>query len=155
MLKERGEAKGIGGKVPSLDNPEKLFKSYRSLSSAINSGLVKTAHDCSEGGLGVALAEMCIGGRIGAKIDIDGTGKGTLWSRLWGESLGRIVIAVSPENETTFLKQMTGSTTTYLGTIENTQSLSITDGFDEIISAYISQIVQSWQSTLDMTGGEI
>ena len=155
MLKERGQAKGIGGKVPSLDNPEKLFKSYHSLSSAINSGLVKTAHDCSEGGLGVALAEMCIGGRIGAKIDIDGTGKGTLWSRLWGESLGRIVIAVSPENETDFLKQMAGSTTTYLGTIENTQSLSITDGFDEIISADVSQMVQSWQSTLDMTGGEI
>ena len=155
MLKERGEAKGIGGNVPSLENPEKLFKSYHSLSSAINSGLVKTAHDCSEGGLGVALAEMCIGGRIGAKIDIDGTGKSTLWSRLWGESLGRIVIAVSPENETTFLKQMAGSTTTYLGTIENTQSLSITDGFDEIISADISQMVQSWQSTLDMTGGEI
>jgi len=155
MLKERGEAKGIGGNVPSLDNPEKLFKSYNSLSSAINSGLVKTAHDCSEGGLGVALAEMCIGGRIGAKIDIDGTGKGTLWSRLWGESLGRIIIAVSSENEAAFLKHMTGSTTTYLGTIENTQSLSITDGFDEIISADISQMVQSWQSTLDMTGGEI
>ena len=155
MLKERGQAKGIGGKVPSLDNPEKLFKSYHSLSSAINSGLVKTAHDCSEGGLGVALAEMCIGGRIGAKIDIDGTGKGTLWSRLWGESLGRIVIAVSPENETAFLKQMAGCTTTYLGTIENNQSLSITDGFDEIISADVSQMVDSWQSTLDMTGGEI
>ncbi len=155
MLKERGEVKGIGGNVPSLDNPEKLFKSYHSLSSAINSGLVKTAHDCSEGGLGVALAEMCIGGRIGAKIDIDGTGKGTLWSRLWGESLGRIIIAVSLENEAAFLKHMTGSTTTYLGTIENTQSLSITDGFDEIISADVSQMVQSWQSTLDMTGGEI
>ena len=155
MLKERGEAKGIGGNVPSLDNPEKLFKSYHSLSSAINSGLVKTAHDCSEGGLGVALAEMCIGGRIGAKIDIDGTGNSNLWSRLWGESLGRIIIAVSPENEAAFLNHMAGSTTTYLGTIENTQKLSILDGYDEIISADVSQMVQSWQSTLDMTGGEI
>ena len=155
MLKEKGEAKGIGGNVPSLDNPEKLFKSYHSLSSAINSGLVKTAHDCSEGGLGVALAEMCIGGRIGAKIDIDGTGNSNLWSRLWGESLGRIIIAVSPENEAAFLNHMAGSTTTYLGTIENTQKLSILDGYDEIISADVSQMVQSWQSTLDMTGGEI
>ena len=155
MLKEKGEAKGIGGNVPSLDNPEKLFKSYHSLSSAINSGLVKTAHDCSEGGLGVALAEMCIGGRIGAKIDIDGTGNSNLWSRLWGESLGRIIIAVSPENEAAFLNHMAGSTTTYLGTIENTQKLSILDGYDEIISADVSQMVQSWKNTLDMTGGEI
>ena len=50
---------------------------------------------------------------------------------------------------------MAGSTTTYLGTIENTQKLSTLDGYDEIISADVSQMVQSWQSTLDMTGGEI
>ncbi|GIR34212.1 MAG: phosphoribosylformylglycinamidine synthase II [Methanobacteriota archaeon] len=108
MLKENGTVAGIGGKVPALSDPEKLFKSYNSLSSAINSGLVKTAHDCSEGGLGVTLAEMCIGGRIGASIDLDGTGDCTLWSRLWGESLGRIVVAVSQENEQKFLDKMTG-----------------------------------------------
>ena len=74
---------------------------------------------------------------------------------LMGGMLGRIIIAVSLENEAAFLKHMAGSTTTYLGTIENTQSLSILDGFDEIISADVSQMVQSWQSTLDMTGAEI
>ena len=64
--------------------------------------MVRTAHDCSEGGLGVAIAEMCIAGRRGAVIDLDGLGDGDAWGRLWGESLGRIVIGVSPhqENET-------------------------------------------------------
>ena len=155
MLTERGQSIGIGGNVPGLTNPEKLFKSYRSLSSAINTGLVKTAHDCSEGGIGVALAEMCIGGRIGATIDIDGTGDSSLWARLWGESLGRIVVAVSPEHEAKFLESMSGSITTYLGVVEDSDTLAIVDGFESLIDVQVSDMVQSWQGTLDMSGGEL
>ena len=153
MMTESGDAAGIGGNVPLLTDPNRLFSSYRALSKAINSGVVKTAHDCSEGGLGVALAEMCIGGRIGAKIDIDGTGNTSTWARLWGESLGRIIIAVSPQNNTKFLDIMTGHTTTLLGEVEATTQLSIVDGFDELISIEVNDLVTSWQGTLDLTGG--
>ncbi len=155
MLKENAVCEGIGGAVPSLERPEELFKSYSALSTAINSGLIKTAHDCSEGGLGVAIAEMCIGGRIGANIDLDGTGDESLWARLWGESLGRIIIAVSPENEHKFLEIMSGNITTYLGVVTESKLLSISDGYEEIISTDVQQLVNSWQGTLDMTGGEI
>ena len=155
MLTESGETIGIGGKVPGLTNPEKMFKSYRSLSTAINTGLVKTAHDCSEGGIGVTLAEMCIGGRIGATIDLDGSGDCPLWARLWGESLGRIVVAISPEHEAKFLESMSGSTTTYLGVVEDTDTLTILDGFESLINVQVSDMVQSWQGTLDMSGGEL
>ena len=155
MLKEKGTCDGIGGTVPNLDNPDKLFKSYTALSKAINSGLVKTAHDCSEGGVGVAIAEMCIGGRIGANIDLDGTGDESLWARLWGESLGRIIIAVSPENEEKFRNIMSGNITTYLGEVTDSQLLTISDGYEEVISTAVQQMVDSWQGTLDMTGGEI
>ena len=155
MLRESSKTKGIGGKVPSLSNPKKLFKSYRLLSSAINSGLVKTAHDCSEGGIGVTLAEMCIGGRIGATIDLDGTGDCPLWSKLWGESLGRIVVAVSPENEAAFLESMSGCITTYLGLVEDSDTLVILDGFEPLVATSVSELVHSWQGTLDMNGGEL
>ncbi len=48
-----------GGDAPSLpDNP---LNRYRLLHQAIQQGLVQACHDLSEGGLGVALAEMCIG----------------------------------------------------------------------------------------------
>ena len=155
MLRESGKARGIGGKVPSLSYPKKLFKSYRLLSSAINLGLVKTAHDCSEGGIGITLAEMCIGGRIGASIDLDGTGDCSLWSKLWGESLGRIVVAVSPENEAAFLQSMAGCMTTYLGVVEDSDKLTISDGFEPLVATNISDLVQAWQGTLDMNGGEL
>ena len=41
---------------------------YRALHQAITSGLVRSAHDLSEGGLAVAAAEMCIGGRLGIEL---------------------------------------------------------------------------------------
>ena len=73
---------------------------------------------------------------------------------MWG-SLGRIIIAVSPENEKQFLDIMSGNITTYLGEVTESQLLTISDGYEEVISTNVQQMVDSWQGTLDMTGGEI
>ncbi len=65
---------------------------------AIQDGLVSCAHDCSEGGLAVALAELCIPNGIGF------TGEANLpqrWdSALFGEGQSRIVVAVTPDRWT-------------------------------------------------------
>jgi phosphoribosylformylglycinamidine synthase II len=74
---------------------------HLALRSLIHSGAVKSAHDGSEGGLAVALAECCISqqlGRetprlIGADIDLSGVA-GRLDALLFGETQGRIVISV-------------------------------------------------------------
>ena len=153
MLKESGAAQGIGGTPPQLANPERNLNLYRALSTAIQNGLVQTAHDCSEGGVGVAVAEMCIGGRLGATIDLDGTGHDSLWARLWGESLGRFIVAVKPEREAEFIQWMTGHPITVLGEAVDNSTLTITDGYDEIVSADVEVMVSSWQDALDMTGG--
>ena len=129
------------------------LNTYRALSKTIQSGLVKTAHDCSEGGLAVAVAEMCIGGRTGAEIDIDGTGDGDVWGRLWGESLGRFVVAVSPENDAAFRAGMKGHPLTILGAVTDTDSLTIVDADDTLISTPVKPLVDAWKGTLDMTGG--
>ncbi len=87
---------------------------HLALRSLIYSGVVKSAHDCSEGGLAVALAECCISQQIaretprliGAEIDLTGgaektAGNGTptpqirLDALLFGESQGRVVITVA------------------------------------------------------------
>jgi phosphoribosylformylglycinamidine (FGAM) synthase-like enzyme len=95
---------------------------------------------------------MCIGGRIGAVIDVDGTGDDSLWARLWGESLGRFIVGVKPENEAEWLKSMSGHGITYLGETTQQENLIIRDGFDDIINLKVSDMVDSWQNTLDMTG---
>jgi phosphoribosylformylglycinamidine synthase II len=153
MMVESGLAQGVGGQVPQLPHPEQNLATYRALSNAIRLGIVRTAHDCSEGGLAVALAEMCIGGRLGANVDIDGTGDADVWGRLWGESLGRIVVAVAPESESAFLAAMKSHPTTILGTVQDTETLHIVDGDDPLISVDTDTLVTAWKGTLDMTGG--
>jgi phosphoribosylformylglycinamidine synthase len=92
-----------------LDEEKELHLALRAL---IHSGVVKSAHDCSEGGLAVALAECCISQQaaretprlIGAEIDLTAPGgeasgsaevKDRLDALLFGETQGRIVISVA------------------------------------------------------------
>ncbi|MDD5397945.1 MAG: phosphoribosylformylglycinamidine synthase subunit PurL [Dehalococcoidia bacterium] len=64
------------------------------LIKAIDRGLLRSAHDCSDGGLAVTLAESCIIGGIGFKGDLPARGR--LDSMLFGEAQSRAVVSVSP-----------------------------------------------------------
>jgi phosphoribosylformylglycinamidine synthase len=76
---------------------------HLALHSLICSGVVKSAHDCSEGGLAVALAESCISQQvaretprlIGAEIDLSAVAKTRLDALLFGETQSRVVISVA------------------------------------------------------------
>jgi len=63
---------------------------------AIKRGLINSAHDCSEGGLGVALAESCLPNELGF-VSHDWNIKGRLDAALFGEAQSRIVISVAPK----------------------------------------------------------
>ena len=152
-LTEKNLADGIGGNVPRLPEPERQLDIYRRLSKTIQDGLIRTAHDCSEGGLAVAVAEMCIGGRLGAIIDIDGIGEGDSFSRLWSESLGRIIVAVDSEHEMQFIEAMSDADIHLIGMVTDTQNLIIEDGYEELIQADVAVLTKSWKEALDMTGG--
>ncbi|MSQ27278.1 MAG: phosphoribosylformylglycinamidine synthase subunit PurL [Dehalococcoidia bacterium] len=62
----------------------------------IESGLVRSAHDCSDGGLAVTLAECCAAGSIGFAAAALGS-PGRVDSLLFGEAQSRIVVSVAPE----------------------------------------------------------
>ena len=63
---------------------------------AISEGLLNSAHDCSEGGLGVTLAESCIVGGFGFLGEF--TWQGRWDAAIFGESQSRIIVSVSQEN---------------------------------------------------------
>ncbi len=67
------------------------------LIEVINAGLVESAHDCSDGGLAVNLAESGFQRGVGAKVALTATGL-PAESVLFGEDASRVVISCDPEN---------------------------------------------------------
>src|SRR2546426_1724211 len=95
----------VGGQPPRVDlASERRFVDY--LVSAAERGLLRSAHDCSQGGLGVALAEVAMGGpydETGFGLDIDLTTYGLRLAAvdlLFSESHGRAVLTCPPERTT-------------------------------------------------------
>ena len=75
----------------------------------IHDGLVKSAHDCSEGGIAVALAECCFNpnGRLGAECDLSAINDGADATTLFfNEAPSRIVISVDAGNVDQVLKSL-------------------------------------------------
>jgi phosphoribosylformylglycinamidine synthase len=94
--------KGAGGDVPSVD-PANLKKLMDRMLKAMSKGLVKSCHDCSDGGFAVAMAEMCIAGGVGADIDLSKV-KGTDIVKLYSESNTRWIAEVAKADEEAFRK---------------------------------------------------
>ena len=66
------------------------------LVEAAEAGIIKSAHDCSDGGLAVAICESAIAGGIGATVDLVATGR--LDAFLFGEAGARAVVSLSSAN---------------------------------------------------------
>jgi len=119
VLGERADAVGA---VPAPD-PDAPAR-YRALHQAILAGLVQACHDVSEGGLAVALAEMCVGGRLGATVT-------TLphpdpASALFAESTGRLVCEVAAADLARFTGLFDGTgPVTVLGTVTDDGALTL------------------------------
>ncbi len=94
----------VAGKPPVVD-----FDMERRVQTAtregIRQGWVRSAHDCSEGGIAVALAESCIANQLGAEINLGLTSESLecRWDEvLFGESASRILVSVTPEQQTSW-----------------------------------------------------
>jgi phosphoribosylformylglycinamidine synthase len=92
------------GSPPRCDL-EKERQLHNTLRAFIQCGLIKSAHDCSEGGLAVALAESCISRQVaretprltGAQIDLSfAADSARLEALLFGETQGRVIVSVAP-----------------------------------------------------------
>jgi phosphoribosylformylglycinamidine synthase len=86
------------GPPPHVDLAHEI-KVQNAVRALIREGLVKSAHDCSEGGLAVAVAECCFHPEelLGAEINLN-AGNTPAATVLFNESQSRIVISVAPEN---------------------------------------------------------
>lgn len=95
---------------------------YRRLHRAILDGLVTACHDVSEGGLAVALAEMCIAGQQGAAIDT--LPHDDVATALFAESAGRLVAEVEPGQLDAF-RSLIAEPVTVLGVVTDEPALAL------------------------------
>ena len=96
---------GLGRDVPRVD-ATRGRRTMKLLGTAIRRGLVRACHDVSEGGLGVALAEMCFSGGLGATVSLRKVPGAHRFRRddylLFSESNSRFVCEVHPSRRKAF-----------------------------------------------------
>jgi len=139
----------LGANAPQVDlqiGPRTAQK----ISEAISKGLLASCHDCSEGGLAVALAEMAFAAGLGIEADLKGLPKSKDANRpdvqLFSESNSRYVVEVEPDNYNAFLKLMVNLPVGNIARVtdENRLLIKSEDG-EVIVDANIEALKQAWQ----------
>jgi len=138
------------GRVPQLDLA--LEKKVQDVCLALaETGLLQSAHDCSEGGLALTIAESCFSSlnreAIGAKIDLNSNGLSTA-AVLYSESPSRIVLSFSPENAERIREVVGDCPFAVIGTVED-DILNISVDGSQAISTSVSDLENIWESSLE------
>ncbi len=142
-----------GANVPKLDL-EKGPEIAKSISNAIADGLVASCHDCSEGGVAVALAEMAFAGGLGIEADLRGLPRSQDCQRpdaqLFSESNSRYIVEVEPENYGAFAKMMLNLPFGQIGKVTEQNKLIIkSEAGKTVIEQDLDRLKQAWQQTFD------
>lgn len=137
-----------GGTVPQPN--EKSPETMKALYKAIQAGLVVSCHDVSEGGIAVALAEMCVAGGLGADIDTSDF-KETLAGdnstvNLLSETTTRFIVEIEEHSIEAFESIMLGITIGSAGMVWNTPTLLIKSVHNQVdIDATLDELEQAYR----------
>ncbi|MBK5482476.1 phosphoribosylformylglycinamidine synthase subunit PurL [Peribacillus sp. TH16] len=133
----------IFGRAPELDLTVEQ-KRQQQILSAIQSGLVSSAHDLAEGGLAVALSESLFGAsNLGAKVNLSGE----LVSELFSETQSRFLLSISPENQKAFEALVEDAVC--IGSVTADNKLVVTAGGDnKILVADVVDLQTAWKGAI-------
>lgn len=138
------------GRVPVLDLERELCVQKVVLSAA-ELGLLNSAHDCSDGGLAVALAESCFSSlnrpALGAEVDL--TGILPTPARLFSESPSRIIISFdeSALGQMEEIAARANCPLTFMGRTNSGQLRIEADG-EEVVNLHIDELESAWRTSL-------
>ncbi len=138
------DVKEAGNAVYVLQSTNTLHAAkamYRALHAAMTAGLVGACHDVSEGGLAVAAAEMCIGGRLGMSLTIDA---GDSPQALFGEGNGRLLVEVKPEHCRAFEAHFDPAAVKLAGIVTDGTRMNISSRTQALISLPVDELVKAW-----------
>jgi len=118
---------------------------YQALHRSISKKLVRACHDLSEGGLSVAAAEMCIGGRLGLELNL---ASGDPAHTLFGETNGCLLVEVSPENVAAFEAQFADLPISKIGLVIGEPALTIHSENQSLYTIPLSGLVTAWNTPI-------
>ena len=141
----------LGNQVPKV-NARKARALYEALGRATEKGLVASCHDCSDGGLGVALAETAFAGGLGMEVDlrkVPASGVGRNDVLLFSESQSRFVVTVHSENQAAFEDLLKGNAFAEVGKMAEGRIFKVV-GLEEkvVVQADIFDLKEAWQHPL-------
>jgi phosphoribosylformylglycinamidine synthase len=139
----------IGNRAPKV-SPHQGKQLMDCLSTATGKGLVRACHDCSDGGIGVAIAEMAFAGGLGAAIYLKSVPLGELADRddfiLFSESNSRFLVEVAPETKSEFEEAIGTTSHAVIGQVTDSRVLEIygLDG-SRIMAKSLGDLKEAWQ----------
>jgi len=141
-----------GNTVPQVD-PTSSKNLMDKLSRATAAGLVAACHDLSEGGLGVAIAEMAFAGGLGAIVKLAEVPRNAATQRddqiLFSESNSRFLAEITPEHEAEFLKIMKGTKLAAIGQVTDESHLQIYGlAGKPVVTKTLAELKEAWQQPL-------
>ncbi len=133
----------IFGKAPAIDLDVEARRQDELL-AAIRVGLVASAHDVSEGGVGVSLAESAMGARgLGASVTLTGD----MTSALFSETQSRFVVSVRPVNQVAFEAAVADAN--LIGTVIRTGNLHIESASREVaVHMAVDDLRDAWKGAI-------
>ena len=134
------------GRPPQIDLAvEKTL--LNTVLSAIQQGLVASAHDLSEGGLAVALAESCISGKLGADVNVITELRAD--AALFSETQSRILLSAKPEQAAKLAAFLTeqGVPNAQLGVVRGS-GLTININGKPGIQSPVEQLEKVWKDAI-------
>ncbi|MFQ5728743.1 MAG: AIR synthase-related protein [Waddliaceae bacterium] len=149
---EYAHIKGMtGGVVPKVD-AEAAKSTYTLLFKTMQNEWVASCHDCSDGGLAIALIESAFAGGYGMTLDLHSVPMediDTDTELLFSESASRFVVTVAPENAKAFEKCLQSTPFGRIGVVNEEAQFVVTGIHGEtIIDEEIITLKQSWEKTL-------
>jgi len=137
-----------GEVVPKVD-VDTLKDKMNFLLDVMDTKLIRSCHDLSNGGLAVAVSEMLIAGDLGAQIHLP---KADLRSdfKLFSESNGRWIVEIKPENSFGFEKmaEYSGVEVMEIGKVTSDRCLKIHDGDRKLIDIEINKLREAFNDTI-------
>jgi len=141
----------IGNSVPKV-NVGKAKDTFNALSRASEKKLISAMHDCSEGGLAVALAEMAFAGELGIEVFLNAvpyTGLKRNDFILFSESTSRFIVEVNKDKQSEFEKVLKGISFGLIGCVSAKKEFKVY-GLDGkvCVKADISKLKNAWKEPL-------